>query len=140
MICARQSTAEHAVLQLWPQPAAYGRPAAGRPLTGLRRYIARGRCAGRGAHVCPPAVPRTQPAPASGPPPRAAGQRLGWLDALRGIAARCVVFDHLGHYVLLHARYVVYLWFDPGAPASRWGSRSRPPDTAGPAAADPAVS
>ena len=60
-----------------------------------------------------PALPRTRPMPAS-EPHRASGQRLEWLDALRGIAALCVVFDHLGTYVLQHARHVVSLWFDPG--------------------------
>jgi peptidoglycan/LPS O-acetylase OafA/YrhL len=51
-----------------------------------------------------PAVPGAAPA----------GRRLAWLDALRGIAALFVVFDHLGYVVLQHARQVVYLWFDPG--------------------------
>jgi peptidoglycan/LPS O-acetylase OafA/YrhL len=30
------------------------------------------------------------------------------------VAALFVVFDHLGYYVLQHARTVVYTWFDPG--------------------------
>lgn len=42
------------------------------------------------------------------------GRRLAWLDALRGIAALGVVFDHLGYHVLQHVRHLVYLWFDPG--------------------------
>jgi len=42
------------------------------------------------------------------------GRRLAWLDAMRGIAALCVVFDHLGYDVLQHARHLVYQWFDPG--------------------------
>src|SRR4030088_1758729 len=55
------------------------------------------------------------PAPAAAAVPAArAGRRLAWLDALRGIAALFVVFDHLGYYVLQHARVVVYQWFDPG--------------------------
>ena len=41
-------------------------------------------------------------------------RRLAWLDALRGVAALFVGFDHLGYYVLQHARDVVYQWFDPG--------------------------
>ena len=50
-----------------------------------------------------------------GTPPAAAGtHRLAWLDALRGIAAICVVFDHLTYYVLQHARADVYQWFNPG--------------------------
>ena len=40
--------------------------------------------------------------------------RLAWLDVLRGVAALCVVFDHLGYYVLQHARGLVYQWFNPG--------------------------
>jgi len=42
------------------------------------------------------------------------GRRLAWLDALRGVAALFVVFDHLGYSVLQHARADVYQWFDPG--------------------------
>ena len=44
----------------------------------------------------------------------AAGKRLAWLDALRGIAALCVVFDHLTYSVLQPVRDSVYHWFDPG--------------------------
>src|SRR5690349_23920389 len=40
--------------------------------------------------------------------------RLAWLDMLRGIAALCVVFDHLSYVVLQHARTLVYHWFNPG--------------------------
>jgi peptidoglycan/LPS O-acetylase OafA/YrhL len=40
--------------------------------------------------------------------------RLAWLDVLRGLAALCVVFDHLTYYVLQHVRGVVYSWLDPG--------------------------
>ena len=52
-------------------------------------------------------------------PPRAtkdaaAGGRLGWLDVLRGLAALCVVFDHLGFYLLQHVKADVYQWFDLG--------------------------
>jgi peptidoglycan/LPS O-acetylase OafA/YrhL len=56
-------------------------------------------------------VPATTAPPVSGAP---AGRRLAWLDALRGIAAFFVVFDHLGYDVLQHAREVIYHWFDPG--------------------------
>jgi peptidoglycan/LPS O-acetylase OafA/YrhL len=56
----------------------------------------------------PGLLPRAdQPAVASGP-------RLAWLDALRGIAALCVVFDHLTYSVLQPVRSSVYHWFDPG--------------------------
>jgi peptidoglycan/LPS O-acetylase OafA/YrhL len=42
------------------------------------------------------------------------GRRLAWLDVLRGLAALCVVFDHLSYYVLQPARWVIYQWFDLG--------------------------
>jgi peptidoglycan/LPS O-acetylase OafA/YrhL len=53
---------------------------------------------------------------AKAPATRAAptGKRLAWLDALRGIAALFVVFDHLGYGVLQHARADLYQWFDTG--------------------------
>jgi peptidoglycan/LPS O-acetylase OafA/YrhL len=41
--------------------------------------------------------------------------RLGWLDALRGMAALAVVFDHLSYHVLKGVRLFVYGWFDPGS-------------------------
>jgi peptidoglycan/LPS O-acetylase OafA/YrhL len=41
-------------------------------------------------------------------------QRLAWLDALRGIAALAVVFDHLGPYLLAGLRQHVYHWLDAG--------------------------
>ena len=44
----------------------------------------------------------------------ATGKRLAWLDALRGIAALFVVFDHLSYDVLQHVRIALYSWFDPG--------------------------
>ena len=44
-------------------------------------------------------------------PPRA---RLAWLDALRGIAALAVVFDHLSPYLLSGLRNHVYHWLDAG--------------------------
>jgi peptidoglycan/LPS O-acetylase OafA/YrhL len=40
--------------------------------------------------------------------------RLAWLDALRGFAALCVVFDHASYEVLHSVRDLVYQWFDPG--------------------------
>jgi len=48
---------------------------------------------------------------AGGAAPR---QRLAWLDALRGIAALAVVFDHLGPYLLKDLRGHVYHWVDVG--------------------------
>jgi peptidoglycan/LPS O-acetylase OafA/YrhL len=53
-------------------------------------------------------------APAPAVPAVPAGRRLAWLDALRGIAALFVVFDHLSYYVLQHARHIIYQWFAPG--------------------------
>src|ERR1700733_9166465 len=41
-------------------------------------------------------------------------QRVAWLDALRGIAALAVVFDHLSPYLLAPIRTHVYHWLDPG--------------------------
>jgi hypothetical protein len=41
------------------------------------------------------------PGPAAGRPRTATAPRLGWLDALRGIAALCVVFDHPTYSALL---------------------------------------
>jgi peptidoglycan/LPS O-acetylase OafA/YrhL len=52
--------------------------------------------------------------PRADQPAAAAGPRLAWLDALRGIAALCVVFDHLTYSVLQPVRNSVYHWFDPG--------------------------
>src|SRR5580658_2398954 len=62
----------------------------------------------------------TQPAPQAPPESQlatrrpAAAKRLAWLDALRGIAALCVVFDHLTYSVLQPVHNTVYRWFDPG--------------------------
>src|SRR6202161_3380500 len=52
--------------------------------------------------------------PRADQPAAAAGPRRAWLDALRGIAALCVVFDHLTYSVLQPVRNAVYQWFDPG--------------------------
>jgi peptidoglycan/LPS O-acetylase OafA/YrhL len=40
--------------------------------------------------------------------------RLAWLDALRGIAALAVVYDHLSEYLLKRTRIHVYHWLDVG--------------------------
>ena len=47
-------------------------------------------------------------------PAPAKGRRLAWLDALRGFAALCVVFDHSSTLVLQHVRLDVYQWFNAG--------------------------
>jgi len=39
---------------------------------------------------------------------------MAWLDALRGIAALAVVFDHMGPYLLATAKADVYHWVDTG--------------------------
>ncbi len=68
---------------------------------------------GRNAVESPPTAgppQTTQPGPREAGP----GNRLAWLDVLRGLAALFVVFDHLSYYVLVPARWVIYSWFDPG--------------------------
>jgi peptidoglycan/LPS O-acetylase OafA/YrhL len=45
---------------------------------------------------------------------RPASSRLAWLDALRGFAALCVVFDHTSYHVLLPVRQFLYHWLDFG--------------------------
>ncbi|MGH3258101.1 MAG: hypothetical protein ACRDOU_22370, partial [Streptosporangiaceae bacterium] len=65
----------------------------------------------------PPVARPTQPPPAAkdeGAKDGGAGHRLAWLDVLRGLAALCVVFDHLSYYLLQPARWAIYQWFDFG--------------------------
>ena len=65
----------------------------------------------------PPKPPKTPEPPTAGRPPTVPdtkGNRLAWLDVLRGLAALCVVFDHLSYYVLQPARWAIYGWFDFG--------------------------
>ena len=59
-------------------------------------------------------VPETPQTPPRTTKDAAAGGRLGWLDVLRGVAALCVVFDHLSYYLLQHVKAEVYQWFDLG--------------------------
>jgi peptidoglycan/LPS O-acetylase OafA/YrhL len=42
------------------------------------------------------------------------GSRLGWLDALRGIAALAVVVDHLTYFALTELRTTAFTYFYPG--------------------------
>jgi peptidoglycan/LPS O-acetylase OafA/YrhL len=42
------------------------------------------------------------------------GRRLAWLDALRGFAALCVVFDHGSTLLLLPVRSFLYQWLNLG--------------------------
>jgi peptidoglycan/LPS O-acetylase OafA/YrhL len=53
------------------------------------------------------------PARSTGRAP-ASSRREGWLDALRGIAALAVVFDHLSQVTLRSTRPAVYGWIEPG--------------------------
>jgi peptidoglycan/LPS O-acetylase OafA/YrhL len=46
--------------------------------------------------------------------PRVRGSRLAWLDALRGIAALCVVYAHFGARLFVPIHAAVYRVFDPG--------------------------
>ena len=46
--------------------------------------------------------------------PAPAAPRMAWLDALRGIAALAVVYDHLSQAVLRPSRPHVLTWIDPG--------------------------
>jgi peptidoglycan/LPS O-acetylase OafA/YrhL len=59
------------------------------------------------------AVPAPGPVVAA-PPGSGSKSRLAWLDALRGFAALCVVFDHFSFHDLQHAHAIVYRYFDPG--------------------------
>jgi peptidoglycan/LPS O-acetylase OafA/YrhL len=56
------------------------------------------------ATMAPPKIPREP----------ARGRRLAWLDALRGLAALCVVYAHFGTRVLPQVHTAVYNVFDPG--------------------------
>jgi peptidoglycan/LPS O-acetylase OafA/YrhL len=61
-------------------------------------------------------APTAEP-PAAAPPVAAAartGNRLAWLDVLRGLAALCVVFNHFGYFVPSRLNNPVYQWINPG--------------------------
>jgi peptidoglycan/LPS O-acetylase OafA/YrhL len=47
-------------------------------------------------------------------PKTATASRLAWLDALRGFAALCVVYDHGSTLLLRHAHNYLYQWFNFG--------------------------
>jgi peptidoglycan/LPS O-acetylase OafA/YrhL len=57
--------------------------------------------------VTEPTPPETVPAPPK-------GRRLAWLDAMRGFAALCVVFDHMGTLVLQRPHDLIYHVLDTG--------------------------
>jgi peptidoglycan/LPS O-acetylase OafA/YrhL len=54
------------------------------------------------------------PSPPPTGPAAPKGRRLAWLDALRGFAALCVVFDHMGGLVLQRVHNDVYTVIDTG--------------------------
>ena len=53
-------------------------------------------------------------ASASAAGPAGAGNRLAWLDALRGLAALAVVFNHFGYFIPPQLNKPVYQWMNPG--------------------------
>jgi peptidoglycan/LPS O-acetylase OafA/YrhL len=63
-----------------------------------------------------PLLTTGDPRPADGPIPAPASSagRLAWLDALRGFAALCVVFDHCSALVMDRFHQLLYQWFDFG--------------------------
>jgi len=56
----------------------------------------------------------TEPTPPQSVPAPPKGRRLAWLDAMRGFAALCVVFDHMGTLVLQRPHDLVYRVLDTG--------------------------
>jgi peptidoglycan/LPS O-acetylase OafA/YrhL len=63
--------------------------------------------------------PTARAEPPQNPPPAAAapagpGNRLAWLDVLRGLAALAVVFNHFGYFVPTGLNHAVNQWIDPG--------------------------
>ena len=63
-----------------------------------------------------PTEPTARAGPPQAPPPAAAGtgNRLAWLDVLRGLAALAVVFNHFGYFVPSVLKNPVYQWINPG--------------------------
>lgn len=64
--------------------------------------------------MCVSSATRSVTAPPGTVPAPPKGRRLAWLDALRGFAALCVVFDHMGTLVLQHVHNIVYNVLDTG--------------------------
>jgi peptidoglycan/LPS O-acetylase OafA/YrhL len=77
-------------------------------------------CAGDSGMTSPnTAEPTARPEPSRAPssPPAAAagtGNRLAWLDVLRGLAALAVVFNHFGYFVPAGLKNPVNHWVNPG--------------------------
>ena len=66
-----------------------------------------------------PTEPTARAEPPQAPPPAAArpaggGNRLAWLDVLRGLAVLAVVFNHFGYFVPAGLKNTVYQWINPG--------------------------
>jgi peptidoglycan/LPS O-acetylase OafA/YrhL len=57
----------------------------------------------------PPLAPPSSPTAAAG-----TGNRLAWLDVLRGLAALAVVFNHFGYFVPAGLKNPVNHWFNSG--------------------------
>jgi peptidoglycan/LPS O-acetylase OafA/YrhL len=57
----------------------------------------------------PPQPPHRAAAAAAG-----TGNRLAWLDVLRGLAALAVVFNHFGYFLPSGVKNPVYQWINPG--------------------------
>jgi peptidoglycan/LPS O-acetylase OafA/YrhL len=60
---------------------------------------------------------RAEPPQVRPPAPAAAartGNRLAWLDVLRGLAALAVVFNHFGYFLPPGVKGPVYQWINPG--------------------------
>jgi peptidoglycan/LPS O-acetylase OafA/YrhL len=77
-----------------------------------------GTYAGDGGAVSNPDRPATKAEPPQAAPAAAGraetGNRLAWLDVLRGLAALCVVFNHFGYFVPSRLNAPVYQWVNPG--------------------------
>ena len=68
-----------------------------------------------GNAVQPASIARPPQAPLPGAKDAAGtGNRLAWLDVLRGLAALCVVFNHFGFFVPPRVQAAVYQWINPG--------------------------
>jgi peptidoglycan/LPS O-acetylase OafA/YrhL len=66
------------------------------------------------APVSPPGPAVVSPADTTVAAAPAGARRLAWLDAMRGIAALCVVYSHFSYLVLPGVGRVVYSFFHPG--------------------------